>query len=120
MAPLWWKRVFENLVQRGVGEQMQLKTGVKLRGLQPELLLALIVADGIYKKYFARDLVVTSVTDGCHKVGSKHFVGQAADLRLWGLEGRVESIVSALVAALGEDFDVVPEKDHIHLEYDPK
>lgn len=99
---------------------MQLKAGVKLSGVRPELVLALGIAAEIYQKYFGIVMTVTSVKDGAHKSGSKHYVGCAADLRVWGLEGRIVTVVDAIKTALGEDFDVVPEGDHIHLEFDPK
>lgn len=99
---------------------MQLKTGVRVRGICPEIILALHIADEIYRKYFASELIVTSLVDGVHSTQkSKHYLGQAADLRIWGLEGRVESIVSALKAALGDEYDIVAESDHIHMEFDP-
>jgi hypothetical protein len=99
---------------------MQLKAGVKLSGVRPELVLALGIAAEIYQKYFSTVMTVTSVKDGSHRSGSKHYIGCAADLRIWGLEGRVTAVVDALRASLGEDFDVVPEGDHIHLEFAPK
>lgn len=98
---------------------MQLKKGVSVGGIFPEVLLALYIADQVYRDLFKANLVVTSLRDGKHKAGSKHFSGQAADLRIWGLEDKVGMVVAALSAALGKDYDVVAEVDHIHLEYDP-
>jgi hypothetical protein len=97
---------------------MQLKLGVDIRKVSPELVLGLIIADGIYRQ-FNTDMVVTSVVDGRHMGTSKHYLGYAADLRIWGLEGRVDQIVIELQKALTNNFDVVKEVDHIHLEYDP-
>lgn len=99
---------------------MQLKAGVRISGIRPEVVLALGVAAEIYQKYFGTVMTVTSVLDGLHRPGSKHYTGHAADLRVYGLEGRVTAVVDALRAALGEDFDIIPEGDHIHLEFDPK
>lgn len=98
---------------------MQLKTGVKIRGIAPELLLGLFIADRIYKEKFQTEMVVTSVIDGVHMQGSKHYLGQGADLRIWGLEAKVKVVVNELKLALDENFDIVEEGDHIHLEYDP-
>jgi hypothetical protein len=62
--------------------------------------------------------MVTSVTDGKHMVGSFHYRGLAVDLRL--PEAHLASKVAQdLSQALGNEFDVVFEKDHIHIEYDP-
>lgn len=99
---------------------MQLKTGVKIQGVRPELLLALQICDGVYWRMFKTDIVVTSIVDGAHMQGSMHYLGRAADLRIWGLEASIEALVKSLKISLGENYDVVLEKDHIHLEYDPK
>lgn len=76
-------------------------------------------------------MVVTSISDGVHTTPqSRHYVGLAFDIRytrrrrggvlktpqykeakLWAMR---------LQAALGNDWDVVLKKDHIHVEYDPK
>jgi hypothetical protein len=97
---------------------MQLKTGVDIRKVNPEMVLGLIIADGVFRKFDA-EMVVTSVCDGKHMSGSKHYLGLAADLRIWGLEGKLDQIVSALKTAMNNNYDVVKESDHIHLEYDP-
>lgn len=99
---------------------MQLKPGVTLKGLCPEMVLGLIVIDSVMWRQFNIDPVVTSVTDGKHMSRSKHYLGFAADLRIWGIEDKVTSVVPALSHALGENFDVVHESDHIHVEFDPK
>jgi hypothetical protein len=99
---------------------MQLKPGVTLKGICPEMVLGLIVIDSVMWRQFQVDPVVTSCTDGRHMSGSRHYLGLAADLRTWGIEDRITSVVPALAAALGEHFDVVHESDHIHVEFDPK
>lgn len=73
------------------------------------------------------ELTITSVCDGEHKAGSKHYSGLAFDCRTWRNEkGDQMSIASKaflrslLKKALGEDWDVVIEKTHVHIEYDPK
>jgi hypothetical protein len=66
--------------------------------------------------------VVTSGTDGKHSVGSLHYGGNAMDVRRWDLDrlGKTSQAVSLIRAQLGNDFDVILESDHIHIEYDPK
>lgn len=99
---------------------MRLKAGVRVAGIKPELLIGLLVAETMYNQYGV-DLVVTSVSDGKHKQGSKHYVGMGADLRTSHLKpGEAEQIVAGLKAELDADFDIVLESDHVHLEYDPK
>lgn len=96
---------------------LALKPDIRLRGIQPEILLALYIADQVYEAH-GEDCIITSVTDGQHMRGSLHHCGLAADLRL--PKGNPSSIIEALRAQLGADFDVVQERDHLHLEYDPK
>lgn len=65
-------------------------------------------------------LVWTSGTDGTHMSGSKHYSGEAIDLRTWYMTKDVqEDMVFELQTALGNDYDVVLEPTHIHVEYDP-
>ena len=95
---------------------ISLKPGVKVAGVQPEIVLALIVAESVWQP---RSLVVTSLRDGSHMPGSKHYEGKAADLRL-PVATDHHALRSALAAALGTEFDVVLEETHIHVELDPK
>ena len=98
---------------------MQLKKGVSVKGIRPELLLGLTIASDVYKK-LGEDLVITAVTDGKHKRGSLHFLGLGADLRTRFFSDNGKNATKLLKEALGDEFDVVLEKDHIHLEYQPK
>lgn len=86
-------------------------------GVRPEIVLALQVAHNIFEA-FSFDLVVTSLLDGEHSRSSLHYTGCAADLRLPG--SRAAEVVAALQHALGDDFDVILESDHIHIEFQPK
>jgi len=70
---------------------------------------------------FNKDCVVTSGRDGVHQVHSKHYTDEAVDMRRFHLEpDELDAVVKTLQGALGQDFDVVVEPTHIHLEYDPK
>ena len=82
------------------------------------MLFGIMIADGVFRKR-GLDMVVTSVCDGKHGSGSKHYLGMGADIRIWGIEGQLEMIVNELRQAMNNNFDVVKESDHIHLEYDP-
>ena len=97
---------------------MQLKTGVDIRKVSVEMLFGIMIADSVFRKHNI-DMVVTSVCDGKHGSGSKHYLGMGADIRIWGIEGKVDLIVNELKQAMNNNFDVVRESDHIHLEYDP-
>lgn len=99
---------------------MNLKSGVIIKGIQPEILLGAIIVDGIFKES-GQELVITSALDGTHMVGSKHYIGQALDFRNRDLDSNLQTIIlDKMKVSLGLDFDIVLEKDHIHVEYDPK
>jgi hypothetical protein len=53
-----------------------------------------------------------------HKVGSKHYIGQALDFRLLGAQ--TDTFRQALARRLGPAYQVLLEVDHVHVEYDPK
>jgi hypothetical protein len=62
---------------------------------------------------------ITSGTDGTHMVGSKHYESAALDFRTSNLsKEEVAKFISKLKVRLGEDYDVVLENDHIHVEKD--
>ena len=80
----------------------------------------ILVSERVYKD-LGKECVITSLMDGKHMDTSKHYVGDAADLRIWFFNNAEKRIaVKQLKKELGVDFDVVLEKDHIHVEYDPK
>lgn len=67
--------------------------------------------------------VMTSGFDGLHMPKSKHYSGNAYDLRLRHLDrNRWKELRDVIADALGPKFDVVLEdmKVHIHIEFDPK
>ena len=99
---------------------IKLKRGVKLRGLRPEMLVGIMVAEGVYAK-LGYPLIITSVCDRRHSSGSLHYVGLAVDFRTRHLPSSKKMIVAGnLRQALGTEFDVVHESDHLHLEFQPK
>jgi hypothetical protein len=96
-----------------------LKKGVALNGVQPEIVVAIMVCDAVLA---ARgiDTVLTSVTDGVHSPGSYHYAGFAFDLRTWAVDSDRSKLelVDAIREALTDEFDVVLEHSHIHVEMD--
>lgn len=99
---------------------LALKPGVNAQGIRPELLLGLMVADGVYAKH-GFDCVVTSLVDGKHSRTSLHYTGCGADLRTRNLPaGLAQVIADEINACLTDDYDVIVEADHIHMEYQPK
>ena len=89
---------------------------VNIEALDPILKAALTEMEYIYAK-FHTELVITSGKDGTHGNNSLHYEGKAVDLRTWNV---LDALVKQLKAHLGPDYDVVLEKDHIHVELDPK
>lgn len=105
---------------------LSLKHSAKIKGIQPEILFALMVLQSLFDKY-RHALVVTEVTGGKHMEGSLHYKGRAIDIRTNHIRDRSEkgSLIGEIRYALGDDFDVVFEaenaaNEHLHIEYDPK
>lgn len=99
---------------------ISLKPGVRITGLRNEALFATTVAQSIFVDE-GYDMTITSGTDGSHSRGSKHYCGDAFDLRTRHLaSGMAAKIRDKLAEALGEEFDVILERTHIHVEFDPK
>lgn len=107
---------------------LHIKEGVRIQGLRPEMMLGIYICDQVFalSNY---DCTITSCAEEStvHGFASLHYSGCAVDLRTKHLAKdadeiikRAKSIVRSLKAALGASFDVVLEKDHIHVEYQPK
>ena len=96
-----------------------LKPGVRITGMRPEILLAAVAAMEVYKAA-GHDLTITACVDGKHTTGSLHYAGAAVDLRSRDLHPEdVQKVIARLKACLGDDFDVVLEVDHLHVEFQP-
>ena len=64
---------------------------------------------------------ITSACEGEHMVGSKHYQGDALDFRVRATRKHERpALAEAVSEALGDDYDVVLEETHLHVEYDPK
>ena len=99
---------------------MQLKQSAQIRGMRPEMAIALVVIESAFAKQ-GEHLVITSGTDGTHMPGSCHYKGLAVDIRLPSNPENASVLVQRLKLWLPQsEFDVVLEKDHIHVEFDPK
>ena len=104
-----------------------LKSTVKIDNLQPQILLAITLADQVFDG-FGYPTWVTSIDDSVHSVNSLHKQGKAVDLRSKHIAGQTTKsiIFDALVKILrplGYDilFEFIGlENEHYHIEYDPK
>ena len=77
--------------------------------------------DCIHMDVCQRECIITSARDGEHKPGSKHFSGEAIDIRINDLpRDKINVLYGFIKNSMEKDFDIVLESDHIHIEYDPK
>ena len=94
--------------------------GAKVNGIQPEMILAFVIIASVYDNYGVK-CVITEGTGGKHSEGSLHYVGLALDFRTRDMTDKMaEVLVMKIKEALGDQYDVVLEKDHIHVEFQPK
>jgi len=107
---------------------IRFKDGVDVIGIKKETITAMArVSSYFYDFHNERDMVVTSCSDGKHMENSKHYTGEAFDIRCWttpisGVQvnnGTKAMYVHEIGLLLGDDWDVVAETTHIHIEYDP-
>lgn len=101
-----------------------IKKGVSVKGISNEMLLAVMVVNDVLRTH-GNSCAITSVSEGVHSKGSLHYKGQAVDFRLAMKGTPVEQkynagLVMLMRDRLTDDYDVVLEKDHIHIEFDPK
>ena len=79
----------------------------------------MMLAESVFKKYSA-DLVITSVSNGKHMPTSRHYGGYAFDARTRDImPTELKELTEDVSEALGNEFDVVLEVDHLHVEFDP-
>jgi hypothetical protein len=94
--------------------------GTNGSGLTPNITNIEETVDRIHQTYANRDAIVTYTTNGRHSERSLHYSGNAIDLRTRDLtREQIAAIVEQLREELGDDYDVIFEGDHIHIEYDP-
>lgn len=109
---------------------LSLKDGVKINLLDPALNTKIFPLAHLWQAFFPLDTDGMTVTsgyeghpgDGVHMVDSLHYARRAVDLRIRDVDVAVihNGFCPAARLLLGPDFDVVQERDHIHIEYDPK
>lgn len=97
------------------------KDGVKRDGLIDVMDMYIMSIGFLHLKYFSKKLVITSTTEGKHGKNSLHYKGLAFDVRISD-KTKVETnrFLNLLKFHFDRTLDIVLEKDHIHIEYDPK
>lgn len=100
---------------------MQIKQGVSLKGLQPQMLVALAVVEDAYRDNGGYEVTITAGCDGHHLPDSLHYKGFALDFRTRNVpEDKLAVLFQQIKDHLGAEYDCVKEIDHIHIEYQPK
>jgi len=98
-----------------------LKSSARITGVRAETLFAMRVAEGVFEDRKLGLMTVTSCADGKHSAGSKHYTGGAFDIRTRDIpQDQWQIVAGDIRERLGSEFDVVVEKDHFHVELDPK
>jgi hypothetical protein len=113
---------------------MRVKEGVIRAGLAIEMRPVERIAEEIWKRQgkvidlgkeidlAIEGVTITAALDGVHSAGSLHPCGYAEDLRTrYFSKEQVKAIASGLVhnlKAISIYYQVIVEKDHIHVEYD--
>ena len=97
---------------------MKIKKGVNVQGLHISMQKVMKVVEVVYKKH-GQESVITSGMDSTHSAGSFHYFGMALDYRTRFFENDFQSIKVAqqISDILGEDYTVIFEKTHIHIQY---
>ncbi len=105
---------------------IKFKHGIWADNLTSEVCRIINVANEEFAK-FGYDFVITSLGDGRHMKGSKHYCAKAADGRTRNVGAiHQEEISHNIQRRLGDDYDVVLHKKskkspgHLHMEHDPK
>jgi hypothetical protein len=96
---------------------MLIKLGVDISRLERPIRRALNVIDEVLREH-GEEAVITSTYEGDHSPGSLHYANLAVDIRL--PKNNPTGVALAIQQKLGEDYDVIVEMTHIHIEYDPK
>ena len=103
-----------------MGSKISFKRGVTVNGIELEMSVVLPVVASVFHQY-GYDCIVTSCTDGKHSDNSLHYVGLAMDFRTRHIDktAHLNIIADDIREALTDEYDVIIERTHIHIEFDP-
>lgn len=100
---------------------VEFKDGVSVNGIKKETITLIGILNCYFYIFINKPFVITSCTDGKHMKGSKHYSGYAIDIRSRHLDNlEIVKLVNWFEINHGLKYDMVVEKDHIHIEYDPQ
>jgi len=92
-------------------------------GVQPRLIDLMVgLANVAAELEDPPEIWITSGIDGMHALNSLHYALRAIDVRIRNFPTRsaIDAFAQSLREELGAAYDVLIEKDHIHVEFDPK
>ena len=122
----WWALVALAIIigARSALYGFEIKPGVSGK-LQPVMDTALDAVRRVWASHGLGFPVITSIMDGQHMDGSKHYQGLAFDIRLNTVVSDHDRLAGEVALLCGAAFDVIHENhgtasDHLHIEYDPK
>ena len=108
---------------------IKIKPGVSIANLTPQMSMGNQIVASVFDDH-DEDCYITSGCEGRHGRASLHFAGNALDYRLPDIQGSVRGIetpagwhreiLRLMKECLGKQYDAVLEKDHFHVEYQPK
>jgi len=95
---------------------MLIKAGVDISRLHREIRRSMSPVSKILAAY-GTEFIITSTYEGNHGEGSLHYGDDAYDCK--GPTKQRDECVNDIKLELGDNYDVVDERDHIHIEWDP-
>ena len=96
---------------------MLVKLGVDIRCLERPIRRILNDIDIAFRME-GQEAVITSTCEGNHMPSSLHYAGLAVDIR--NPKANIRRIIDHLKTHIPDaEYDIVQERDHIHIEYDP-
>jgi len=99
---------------------IEVKESADLSMIDPRMWVRIGDIHAVFARH-GRACIITSGRDGRHGPHSHHYRGRALDFRTRHLsEAEKLKISSEIRARLEPEFDVVLEKTHLHVEFDPQ
>ena len=98
----------------------KLKKGVIVNGIKSEMVVAMLAAYSFCQD-ISKDCVRTSALDSKHSKTSLHYIGYALDFRTRDMnKSEQEMFRISMLGTLSDEYDVVLEGNHLHVEFQPK
>tara|TARA_Y100000310_G_C20090431_1_gene537991 strand:+ start:246 stop:554 length:309 start_codon:yes stop_codon:yes gene_type:complete len=94
----------------------------RIDDLRPEIRYAILIVSYVLDEHKLHG-ILTHGNDGEHMVGSLHYKNRAIDVDWAPWDGPptdIEVVRDTVKLILGEEYDVVAESTHLHIEHDPK